>query len=265
MSRPLQENYRCPDCRGALAHENDGMFCRSCGVLFPLEDGRLNFLPDESNEESTRLIEPLFEVVAPFYQSLYFPLLYRLGTLPNPHSPEAEAQNLARRTGADLDAVLDVACGTGLLTRKLAQEHRTVHGLDLSRGMLRQAHRRTPPALQERIDYARGDAERLPFGEAFFDAVTCSGAFYFFPELRKVLNEIHRVLQPDGRLAGMTVVREGPLGFRLSEHLLSLYQSIGTYRVYEQSEFLRALGDAGFKDVDREVHGCVLLFDARRR
>lgn len=264
MSQSFRENYRCPDCRGDLADEDDGLVCRHCGIVFSLEDGRPNFLPGEASEESTRLIEPLFEVVAPFYQSLYFPLLYRLGTLPNSHSPEAEAENLARRTTHVSGAVLDVACGTGLLTRKLAQKHRVVHGLDLSRGMLRQAHRRTPPTLQEKIDYARGDAEKLPFGEAFFDAVTCSGAFYFFPDLPVVLNEIQRVLKPDGRLAGMTVVREGLLGFRLSEHLLSLYRSIGTYRVYEQSEFLRAVGDAGFEDVNREVHGCVLLFDARR-
>lgn len=262
MSASLRDHYRCPECRGDLNEAPEGLSCPHCGVVFPLEDGRLNFLPEETSGDSPGLIEPLFRVVAPFYQSLYFPFLYRLGTLPNPHSPEAEADDLAERTPADSGTVLDLACGTGLLTRKLAERHRAVHGLDLSREMLRQAHRRTPRSLRGTTDYARGNAEQLPFEEGFFDAVTCSGAFYFFPDLPGVLNEIVRVLEPGGRLVGMTVVREGILGFGLSDRLLSWYQTIGTYRVDEVDEFARKLEEAGLRGINHEVHGCVMLFDA---
>lgn len=223
----------------------------------------MNFLPEETAGESPGLIEPLFRVVAPVYQSLYFPLLYRLGTLPNSHSPEAGAENLAQRTPPGAVTVLDLACGTGLLTRKLAERHRAVHGLDLSREMLHQADRKTPRSLRQTIDYARGNAEKLPFGEDFFDAVTCSGAFYFFPDLTRVLNEIVRVMKPGGRLVGMTVVREGILGFRLSQRLLSWYRNIGTYRVDDVDEFVGTLEESGLRKINHEVHGCVLLFDAR--
>lgn len=263
MTASLRDHYRCPACRGDLTEQPEGLSCRNCGAVYPLEDGRMDFLPEENTGDSPGLIEPLFRVVAPVYQSLYFPFLYRLGTLPHFHSPEAGADNLADRTPAGAETVLDLACGTGLLTRKLAERHGIVHGLDLSGAMLRQAHRKTPQHLSGTIDYARGNAEQLPFGEDFFDAVTCSGAFYFFPDLPRVLNEIVRVLKPSGRLAGMTVVREGILGFRVSERLLGWYQNIGTYRVDEVGEFVGKLREAGLREVDHEIHGCVLLFDAR--
>lgn len=96
--------------------------------------------------------------------------------------------------------VLDVGCGTGRLAARLgeAPSVRTVVGLDFSAGMLEQARARLGSA--EAAVLVRGDATRLPFADAAFDAAVSTEAFHWFPDQAAALAEIHRVLRPGGRL-----------------------------------------------------------------
>src|SRR3954452_18570969 len=68
-------------------------------------------------------------------------------------------------------AVLDLACGTGVLTRQLAARAESVVGLDASEAMLREARERTD---SPRVRYARGDFRDFDLGESF-DAAVCGG------------------------------------------------------------------------------------------
>jgi SAM-dependent methyltransferase len=98
--------------------------------------------------------------------------------------------------------VLDVATGTGRLPRALLRQpafEGRVIGLDLSRRMLREAVRRTPQ-FADRLTYMWQDAQRLPFDDGVFDAVTCLEALEFTPSPRDVLVELVRVLRPGGVL-----------------------------------------------------------------
>ena len=97
------------------------------------------------------------------------------------------------------DRVLDVACGTGVVTRQCADlvgAQGSVTGLDLNDAMLAVARRVRPE-----IDWRQGDAEALPFDDAAFDAVTCQFGLMFMPDRPKALSEMWRVLAPGGRLA----------------------------------------------------------------
>jgi ubiquinone/menaquinone biosynthesis C-methylase UbiE len=96
--------------------------------------------------------------------------------------------------------VLDVGCGTGRLADRLreAPSVRTVVGLDFSAGMLEQARARL--GSTETATLVRGDATRLPFADAAFDAAVSTEAFHWFPDQDAALAEIHRVLRPGGRL-----------------------------------------------------------------
>jgi SAM-dependent methyltransferase len=97
------------------------------------------------------------------------------------------------------DHVLDVACGTGVLARAVADAATpggSVTGLDLDPGMLAVARARRPD-----IVWREGSAGNLPFGEASFDAVVSQFGLMFFPDQVGAIREMWRVLKPGGRLA----------------------------------------------------------------
>lgn len=93
--------------------------------------------------------------------------------------------------------VLDLGCGTGLLTRRLRRELGVPHvtGADFSAGMLAQASREAPD-----IEWVRASALALPFEDDSFDAITSTEAFHWFPDQQAALEECRRVLVPGGCL-----------------------------------------------------------------
>ena len=91
--------------------------------------------------------------------------------------------------------VLDLAAGTGKLTRELLARGLSVLAVDPSPEMLAQL-RATLPAM----DASEGTAEALPLADGSVDAVTVAQAFHWF-DPQPALREIHRVLRPDGGLA----------------------------------------------------------------
>jgi ubiquinone/menaquinone biosynthesis C-methylase UbiE len=111
--------------------------------------------------------------------------------------------------------VLDLGCGTGQLAHRLRSTDARVRvvGCDFSAGMLRAA-----AARDRRVAWVRGDALRLPFASAAFDAVVSTQAFHWFPDQTAALREIARVLRPGGAFV-LTVVRPvlGPLGRLVEE------------------------------------------------
>jgi SAM-dependent methyltransferase len=93
--------------------------------------------------------------------------------------------------------ILDVGCGTGLLTARIHRElpQARVVGCDFSDGMLRHAAART-----RAVAWTRGDAQRLPLRDASFDAIVSTEAFHWFPDQEGALAEFYRVVAPKGRL-----------------------------------------------------------------
>lgn len=131
---------------------------------------------------------------------------------PEGHLREELAERAALRPGS---RALDLCTGTGAMLPALARragEHGLVVGLDFSRGMLEQARRKM--AGRPGVALILGDAERLPFRDGSFDAVSCSYAFY---ELKgagteRALEEVTRTLAPAGRFIMMEhEVPEKPL------------------------------------------------------
>jgi ubiquinone/menaquinone biosynthesis C-methylase UbiE len=95
--------------------------------------------------------------------------------------------------------VLDVACGTGVLTRAVARRvgmKGSVTGLDVNEGMLAVAERKAP-----QIQWKHGRAESLPFDDNRFDAVVSQFGLMFFGDRSTAIREMSRVLVPGGRLA----------------------------------------------------------------
>lgn len=99
------------------------------------------------------------------------------------------------------ERALDVACGTGAVTRLLADRvgpAGNVVGLDINPGMLAVARLSAP---SPNIEWLEGSAVRMPLADASFDAVVCQQGLQFFPDRPAALSEMRRVLKRGGRLA----------------------------------------------------------------
>ena len=97
--------------------------------------------------------------------------------------------------------VLDVACGTGIVTRLAASQVGStgrVVGLDINGGMLAVARAQPQPAGAQ-IEWQQGDATRLPFPDAEFGNVLCQQGLQYMPDRPAALREMKRVLASGGR------------------------------------------------------------------
>ncbi|WP_128378916.1 class I SAM-dependent methyltransferase [Streptomyces cavernae] len=88
--------------------------------------------------------------------------------------------------------VLDAACGTGTVTRRLVLAGLDVTGVDAAPGMLRRAAERVPGRL------VLADSRQLPFPDATFDAVTTIWLLHLLDDAALVVAEAARVLRPGG-------------------------------------------------------------------
>jgi SAM-dependent methyltransferase len=127
------------------------------------------------------------------------PELYERYMVPLKFAPYAE--DLVRRVVARRPArVLEVAAGTGAVTRRLAEAlppGTTLVATDLNPAMLAHASAR---GAARAVTWQPADAQQLPFAEGAFDAVVCQFGVMFFPDKARAFAEARRVLAPGGAL-----------------------------------------------------------------
>lgn len=165
---------------------------------------------------------------------------------------------------------LDLACGTGDLSRLLAGRYPDGHviGLDLSREMLSLALARgVPPHLS----YLQGDMHALPLATASCDLVTGGYALRNAPDLTRAVAEIARVLRPGGHAAFLDFARAAtPAGQRLQYRLLRFWCGLwgrllsGSWEVHGYiAESLQTFPAQA--DLDQILHSHGLVLSARNR
>lgn len=95
------------------------------------------------------------------------------------------------------EKILDIACGGGELSLKIAEKGSKVCGINLSEDEIKYAK---CLAERERIlcEFKVGNAEDLPYQDKYFDKVVCSSSLEHFKDDIKALKEMHRVLKPNG-------------------------------------------------------------------
>lgn len=154
------------------------------------------------------------------------------------------------------EAVLDIATGTGHLALAAGQAvgpTGTVTGLDLTKDMLEQARRKAEAMGIRNTQWREGDAERPPFPDGTFDAVTCSSGIFFLPNQLAALREWHRVLRPGGRVLFSTFGKDNNQGLaELAKHWQERY-GLKVFEpptpLPEPGECRRLLEAADFADV----------------
>jgi demethylmenaquinone methyltransferase/2-methoxy-6-polyprenyl-1,4-benzoquinol methylase len=106
---------------------------------------------------------------------------------------------VSRIEAGERDTVLDVATGTGAVARELVtQKGCNVVGLDQSPEMLAEARRRAPS-----LTFVEGRAEKIPFPDAAFDALTFTYLLRYVADPAATLQELARVVRPGGTIAGL--------------------------------------------------------------
>jgi ubiquinone/menaquinone biosynthesis C-methylase UbiE len=154
------------------------------------------------------------------------------------------------------DRVLDVACGTGVVTRLAADRvgpDGVVAGLDINPAMLAVA--RSDPRSAG-IEWHEGDAESLPLADGSFDVAVSSLGLQFVPDRASALHEMQRVLAPGGRLAIATAGPTPPL-FAVLEHALAQHvtpKAAGfmgaVFSLHDPDELEKLASSAGFRGVE---------------
>lgn len=110
---------------------------------------------------------------------------------------------IARAKPKDGEHILDLACGTGIVSREIIAagiRPASLTGIDISPDMLAVARSRTyAPGID--TEWHVADAGNLPVADGRFNVALCQQAFQFFPDKPAALAELHRVLAPGGRVA----------------------------------------------------------------
>ena len=155
------------------------------------------------------------------------------------------------------ERVLDIACGTGVVTRLAAEQagaDGAVAGLDINPAMLAVA--RSVPSSGAVIEWHEANAEALPIADGSFDVVLSSLGLQFVPDKESALREMRRVLNPDGRLAIATVGPTPPL-FAILEQALARHLTPqvaafvrAVFSLHEPRELEELTSGTGFRDVE---------------
>lgn len=165
------------------------------------------------------------------------------------------------------ERVLDVACGTGLVTLPAAEAvapDGTVGATDLSEGMLDLAREAASERGVDNVSFEHMDAEALELPDEAFDVALCSLGLMYVPDPQKALQEMHRVLASGGRAVAAVWGRRDRCGWaevfpimdrRVKSDVCPLFFQLGT-----GDALASAFRIAGFEDVASERFSVVLPF-----
>lgn len=160
--------------------------------------------------------------------------------------------------------VLELACGTGQITFRMARSAHEWIATDYSPAMLREAEKRAErEAPGCPITFQAENAARLSFADGGFDTVVIANALHIIPDPAAALSEIRRVLKPGGLLCAPTFVYDG----RYSKTQLWLMARLGfrTFHKWQRNELTAFVGQAGFRIIEapliegRPLPECVLI------
>lgn len=219
-------------------------------------------IPEKNlTEDHARRVREMFAQISPRYD-----FLNRLLSLNVDKRWRRAVTEKLRPVVRERAQLLDVACGTGDLSIELFDNLRTqVIGLDFCRPMLTLAARKAPD-----IVFIEGDALRLPFADASFDALTIAFGLRNLASVDAGLKELRRILKPGGWIAILEFSKPVDPGFRrlFDFYMRSVLPRVGAWfsgsrtaykylpdsvaRFLDQDQLAAMMREAGFDQVSFE-------------
>jgi ubiquinone/menaquinone biosynthesis C-methylase UbiE len=180
---------------------------------------------------------------------------------------EAQAAMLALASPAPGNRVLDIACGTGLVSFEAARAvgpDGHVIGVDLSGRMVDCAERRARHLKLSNCSFARMDAETLALPDVSFDIVLCALGLMYMPDPEQALREIRRVLRPGGRISLLVWGERSKCGwsalFPIVDAEVASEVCPHFFRLGQQDALTRLCVDARFEAIDYRRISTTLTF-----
>lgn len=147
--------------------------------------------------------------------------------------------------------VLELACGSGQLSFRLAERVGLWEATDFSPNMIAEAKKQHESAG---LHFSVQDATALSYASECFDAAVIANALHIMPHPEKALSEIRRVLKPGGILFAPTFVHGKGAGFRLRARILEL-SGFKVYFKWSAEEFAGYVSSHGFTVVKADKIG----------
>src|SRR5215472_5222728 len=160
------------------------------------------------------------------------------------HHSDITDQTLALMDLDPSDRVLDLGCGTGWASRRLARAVNAgeVVGVDVADEMLRRAERASTGI--KNVRYVWGSAEKIPAPDNYFNKVLSVESFYYYADQGRALDEVRRVMAPGGGLFILiNLYKDNHYSLRWVKELKVPVQTLS------EVEYVRLLRERGFGNV----------------
>ncbi len=159
------------------------------------------------------------------------------------------------------DRVLDLACGPGILAEALAPQVCQINGIDATPEMIRLARERFEQAGLFNGRFAVAGAERLPFQDTSFEQVVTRLSFHHFQDVPVALQEIRRVLRPNGRLTVADIISAEDADRSALHNSLEQLRDPTHVHFFSPAQLLSLIGAAGFSVVHQDTWEQLRSFD----
>src|SRR5712672_539730 len=161
------------------------------------------------------------------------------------HHSDITEQTLALMDIQPEDRILDLGCGTGWASRRMARiaSEGEVVGLDVADEMLRRAEQAS--SAFRNVRYAWGSAEKIPEADNAFSKVLSVESFYYYADQGKALDELRRVMSPEAKLFILiNLYKDNHYSLRWVSELKVRVQALS------ESEYKALLEKHGFRNVE---------------
>jgi ubiquinone/menaquinone biosynthesis C-methylase UbiE len=163
------------------------------------------------------------------------------------HHSDITDQTLALMNIQPNDRILDLGCGTGWASRRMARMATAgeIVGLDVADEMLRRAEQTS--SSFKNIRYVWGSAEKIPAADSYFSQVLSVESFYYYADQDKALVELSRVMTPGAKLYILiNLYKDNHYSLRWVSELKVPVQALS------EAEYKALLEKHGFKNVQAQ-------------